>query len=129
MISFFSGFLAILILIPFFSYLLVFVIVKSITRNHKRAVRIAIDTTTFFLFISIQFMIAEIWGAAYIWFFYIGILILAIIFSIIHWKGNVEIHYRKLLKGLWRIQFIVFFVIYFIFMLYGITTSILQTVT
>ncbi|HWO77423.1 MAG TPA: DUF3397 domain-containing protein [Bacillus sp. (in: firmicutes)] len=129
MISFFSSLLAIFIMIPFFSYILVFVIVKSITRDHKRAVRNSIDITTFFLFICIQFMIAEIWGAGYIWFFYIGILVLAIIFSFFHWKGNVEIQYRKLLKGLWRIQFIVFFVMYFFFLLYGLTTSVLHTVT
>ena len=129
MISFISSFLAILIMIPFFSYLLVFVTVKSITGNHKRAVRSAIDTTTFFLFISVQFMIADIWGAGYIWFFYIGILLLAIIFSLIHWKGNVEIQYRRLLKGLWRIQFFVFFLMYFIIMIYGLTASVLQNVT
>ncbi|GAA0331074.1 hypothetical protein GCM10008967_22010 [Bacillus carboniphilus] len=125
MTQFIATLLAIFIVIPFLSYLLVFTSVKFISGNHKRAVKSAIDSTTFFLFVCIQFMIAEIWGGAFIWFFYIFILIVAILASLYHWRKKEEIQYGQLFKGVWRIHFFVFFVMYITFMVYGMTSSVI----
>lgn len=121
--------LSILIMVPFIAYVLVFIAVKLLTGNHKRAVRLAIDSTTFFLFICLQFMIAEIWSGAFIWFFYIGFFVIAIIFSLFHWRKHDEIHYSQLFKGVWRVNFLIFFVMYFGFMLYGLTTSVIKAMS
>ena len=63
----FSGFIASLISVPLLGYLAVFVISKQITGNHKQAVNLAIDFSTFLLVLSVHFLVITIWEKSFLW--------------------------------------------------------------
>jgi hypothetical protein len=50
----------------------------------------------------------------------------AIIFTIIHWKVSEDIHFLKLLKGIWRLNFLLFFTAYFIVSICGLFIHIFE---
>jgi hypothetical protein len=115
-----SSFIATLITIPILVYFLIFVISKSFTKNHRKAVHLALDFSTIFFILSVHFLVFTIWEKSYLWVIFIFMLCCAIIFVIINWKIKGEIVLRLFLKGFWRFSFIVFFVAYIGLTVYGI---------
>lgn len=47
-------------------------------------------------------------------------ILIAMIFVYVHWKVKEEIILRKVMKGFWRFNFIVFFLAYVILTVYGL---------
>ena len=56
MIDFFSWAAALLVTVPLAGYIMVFVLSKQLTGNHRRSVQRAIDFTTVFLFLRFTFL-------------------------------------------------------------------------
>ncbi|WP_075981028.1 DUF3397 domain-containing protein [Bacillus massilinigeriensis] len=128
MASFLSAVVSILIIIPLIGYLLVFIISKLMTRQHKKSVHIALDISTFLLIISVHYLILTIWNKSYFWIVILFMLFEAIAFVIVYWKVKKEINFAHVLKGYWRFNFLVFFSIYFVLMLFGVIKSISQSI-
>ncbi|RLQ95840.1 DUF3397 domain-containing protein [Falsibacillus albus] len=127
--TFLSDVAAAFVTIPFLGYLIVFIVVKQITKNHKQAVRSAIDMTTLLLFISVHFMISAIWEHSYLWLLIIFALSLGVVFVFIYWKMKGEVVISKVLRGYWRLNFIVFFLAYVLLLIYGITFRVVEAVS
>ncbi|MFB6466534.1 DUF3397 domain-containing protein [Cytobacillus sp. Hz8] len=128
MSSFLSIFLSIFITIPFLGYLMVFIITKLITGEHRKSVHLAIDCSTFLFIISVHYLILTIWHKSYFWVVILFMLIEAMIFVIIHWKIKHEIHFSKVLKGFWRFNFLIFISAYFVLLLFGVIKSVTQSI-
>lgn len=128
MASFLSAVVSILIIIPLIGYLLVFIISKLMTKQHKKSVHIALDISTFLLIISVHYLILTIWNKSYFWIVILFMLFEAIAFVIVYWKVKKEINFAHVLKGYWRFNFLVFFSIYFVLMLFGVIKSISQSI-
>ncbi|MFS0643587.1 DUF3397 domain-containing protein [Siminovitchia sp. 179-K 8D1 HS] len=120
MAAFFSSAVAFFITIPVLFYILLFTLVKQITKNHRLALNSAINATTFVLVISVHFIILTIWGRSFLGLIILAMLILAIIFTFYYWKTKEEIHYQKVFIGYWRLNFLMFTLLYIGFVLYGI---------
>jgi hypothetical protein len=124
MLSVVSSVIATLITVPCLVYILIFIISKLLTKNHRRAVQTALDFSTFFFILSVHFLLLAIWGKSFLWAIFIFIFTCAIIFVIINWKLKGEIVLSRCFKGFWRFCFLVFFIMYLILTIYGVIQRI-----
>ncbi|MCM3237827.1 DUF3397 domain-containing protein [Heyndrickxia oleronia] len=115
-------------MLPFLGYFLSFILVKQLTRNHRRAVSIAIDITTLILIISVHFLIKGIWGQSLLWLIILIILMIGLVFVVFYRSVRDEIEYSRVFKGFWRLNFLFFTTIYIILFVYGMTSRILDSV-
>jgi len=122
--SFLSVAAATLITLPLVGYLLIFILNKQITKNHKRSVQRAIDFSTLLLIISNHFLIVVIWGESFLWLIFLILIVLALIFVLYHWKVRQEIEYSRVFKGYWRMNFLLFFFSYLVLIIFGIVQRV-----
>ncbi|WP_174733829.1 DUF3397 domain-containing protein [Mesobacillus harenae] len=122
--EFFSAFIATLVTIPLLGYLLVFILSKQITKNHRRSVRLAIDSSTFLFIVSVHFIIVAIWDRSYLWAILLLLIGIALIFVVIHWKFKEEIVLPKVFRGYWRFNFLLFFSAYIVLVLVGLVQRV-----
>ncbi|MGE6258647.1 DUF3397 domain-containing protein [Heyndrickxia sporothermodurans] len=127
--TFLSWIIAILITVPLVGYLLSFIIVKQITKNHRKAVSISIDITTFILIVSVHFMIKAIWNHSFLWLIFLFMLLLALSFVIIYRYLRNEIEYVRIFRGYWRLNFLLFFIVYFVLLIFGLTSRVMEAVS
>lgn len=126
MSAFFSNMLAVLMIFPFLGYLIIFVCVKQTTKNHRIAKYIGIDFTTLLLIFSVHYLMIVIWSVSYLWLLFIMMFIIGIILVFFHWKTKKEIHIGKVLRGYWRMHFLVFSSVYFFLLLFGLIKKIVE---
>jgi hypothetical protein len=124
MSSVISSFIATLITIPILVYITIFVITKQVTKNHRKAVHVALDFSTVFFILSVHFLMFTIWERSFLGIIFIFLLCCAIIFVIINWKVKGEIVFTLFFKGYWRFIFLVFFVSYLGLTIYGIVERV-----
>lgn len=120
MAAFFSSITAIFMIAPILFFIIVFSIVKLITKKQRTARNAAINMTTFVLILSVHFLVMAIWGKSMIWLILVVLLFVAIIFSFMFWKIKEEMIYNKMLIGYIRLNFLLFSGIYFLLFCYGI---------
>jgi hypothetical protein len=112
--------------IPYIVFFLVKYSTYQLTKKRKKAFKIGTDITTFFLFLAIERMMAEIWGHSYYWILILLFLLGCVIFTIIIWKMELELSIRKIVRMNWRLQFLILSAGYFMLMTYGIIKRILE---
>ncbi|WP_310357630.1 DUF3397 domain-containing protein [Neobacillus drentensis] len=120
LITFLSSIISIFFALPFLGFLLVFIITKLVTNNNRKSVHRALDYTTILFVISVHFLIETIWGKSLSWLIILIMILIAMIFVFVHWKVKEEIVLRKVLKGFWRFNFILFLLAYITLTLYGL---------
>lgn len=124
--AFFSMIISIFILFPILLFLLILLVGKYWYGDVKKSFRLAADITTFFLIVSVHFLLKTIFGKSFL----IGIILLLLLnLAIFSWfglkiKGSMEI--KRLLKGYWRFTFLLFLALYILLMIYGIFSGALQ---
>ncbi|HEY4553527.1 MAG TPA: DUF3397 domain-containing protein [Bacillaceae bacterium] len=123
-----SNLAALFITLPALFYLTVFIIVKQWTNDHRKAIDMAINGTTFILVVSVHFLIIAIWSRSMAGVIILFMLITALLFSILYWKKRDEIIFGKVFKGYWRLSFLLFSFVYLGLLLYGIATRIYGSV-
>lgn len=120
----FSGLIASFISVPLLGYLAVFVISKQITGNHKQAVNLAIDFSTFLLVLSVHFLVMTIWEKSFLWLILLVLFGFAALFVWIHWKYKGEIILPKVFRGYWRFNFLLFFSAYIVLVVFGLVQRV-----
>lgn len=115
-----SNIIAAIITIPLLGYFLVFIISKLVLKNHRKAVRVAIDLSTLLLVIAVHHLIIVIWHQSYLWLLLILMILIAVVFVIIHWKTKHEILLLPILKGIWRMNFLLFLTAYMFLIAFGL---------
>ncbi|PLR80981.1 MULTISPECIES: DUF3397 domain-containing protein [Bacillus] len=118
--SVFSFLIATFVTAPLLGYILIFVIAKQLTKNHRSSVQLAIDISTILLIISVHFLIVTIWDKSFLWIILLGMISIAIGFVLLHWKIKHEINLASLFKGFWRFNFLLFFSAYILLIIFGL---------
>lgn len=126
--AFLSTVAALFITLPILLYILIFYSMKQWTKNRRRSMNAAINLTTPMLIISVHFIITAIWSRSNIWGIILFMLILGIVFTYIYWKSRDEIYYSKLFLGYWRLNFLIFSVVYIVLLVYGTTSRAIEAV-
>ncbi|MGG1678818.1 DUF3397 domain-containing protein [Neobacillus sp. NRS-1170] len=120
MSSIISTILTLFITLPFLGFLLTFLIFKLVTKNTRKSVHKALDYTTILFIFSVHFLIITIWGKSLFWLIILLMIVIAMMFVLVHWKVKEEIIIKKVMKGFWRFNFILFFFFYISLTLYGL---------
>ncbi|MFJ7728924.1 DUF3397 domain-containing protein [Neobacillus sp. NPDC097160] len=115
-----SAVLTVFFTLPFLGSILVFFVIKIITKKSRKSLHKAVDYTTLLYIISVHFLIVTIWGKSFFWLIILLMIFIAMVFVFVHWKVKEEIILNKVFKGFWRFNFIVFFLAYITLTLYGI---------
>lgn len=129
MSSIFSSIIATFVTIPLLGYMLVFIISKQVTRQHRRSVHIALDVSTLLFVISVHYLILAIWEQSYLWVIILVMLFFAIIFVVIHWRVKQEINLPLVFRGYWRFNFLLFFTVYVVLIVIGLVQSVTSFVS
>lgn len=115
-----SAFLTVFFTLPFLGTILVFIVLKFITKNARKSLHRALDYTTILFIISVHFLIVTIWGKSLFWVILLIMIMFAMVFVFVHWKVKEEIVLGKVMKGVWRFSFLFFFLAYITLTLYGL---------
>lgn len=112
---------------PVFGMLLFYVFARYITKNNKRSFHVAVDTSTLFFILAVHFLVIIIWDQSYLWIILIVLVSIAMIMVVTHYRIKQEIQFKKVFKGFWRFNFLLFFLAYFCLALFGIIQRIYET--
>ncbi|MFS0782407.1 DUF3397 domain-containing protein [Bacillus sp. 1P06AnD] len=122
-----SWIIATLVTLPVLGYLLVFVSTKQITKNHRSAVDLAMNSSAFLFILSVYFLIKTIWNISFFWFILLTIILISMIVVSVHLKVRQEIVFSRIAKGIWRINALVFMCAYVILIIIGICKNVVST--
>lgn len=117
---------ATLVTIPLIGLYLVYLIAVKTTHNKLYAIKLAVDCTMLLFVMAVYFIIVEIWGLSLVWLFVLFFLFTGAVFTFLHWRMHEDIHLKKVIKGVWRFQFFVFFCLYFILLFYGLISKMIS---
>lgn len=126
MTSFIFDIYAFLALIPLIPFLLVLFITYSFKKDRKRSIQMAMDVTTFFLIGIVAAMYDEIFPGSVIngiWIILLFFLVMAGLLGNAQTRLKGKINYRKLIRVIWRISFLILSVLYIIFFIIGLIKS------
>lgn len=120
--------LATIVTLPLLAFYLIYLVSVKTTKDKKSSLKLAVDISTVSFIAAVYFIAFEIWSQSLLWLILLIILVAASIFTFIHWKVSEDIQFLKLVKGIWRLNFLLFFVMYFILSLYGLYIRIFSIV-
>lgn len=129
MISLIASITSFFVLFPYFSYLFIFIICKLITKKQRFSFHLALDVSTLFFILSVHFIMKTIWGISFLGYILLLLIVIGAVLIIYHWKiKQQEINYKKVFQAFWRVNFLVFFGIYFIFSTYGVIYYMIKSI-
>lgn len=117
------------ITLPILTFIVIFIVSKSITKNGQRSARHAVDGSTIFFIIAVYFLNQTIWGQSFLWIILLVMIFIAMIVSIVHWKVREEVDFLRIARGTWRLQFLLFSFSYLVLIIVGIVRSIVHAVS
>ncbi|WP_106768324.1 DUF3397 domain-containing protein [Paenibacillus faecalis] len=120
--------LVVMSVVPIIPFVLVYLIVTLRNKNKKKAFRLAMDVTTFFLLISVSALFNILFQSKSG--FYLILLLLLITTGLIggaqnRWKGKVDA--KRLVRAVWRLAFLTMSIGYIVFTLFGLLQYIIKT--
>ena len=118
---------AILAIMPFLSFLAVWLVLYFAFHDKKRSTKMAADITTMFLLGSVYTMSRNTLSSVFL--FWFAVLLLLIFAGWIGREQNVKrgrIDPLKIFKVVWRLAFLLFSVLYVLLLLVGIIQYILE---
>jgi hypothetical protein len=127
MTALFSGLLATIVTIPFLGFAIIYFVSTKMIEDKKRSIKLAADGSTIIFIISVHFIVHEIWQQSYLWLILIVILVTAIAMAFLQRSLYEDIHVLKLVKGIWRVNFLLFVLVYILLFTYGLTTRIISS--
>lgn len=122
----FAGLIAIFIIIPALVYMVVYAIARSSFGNNRKAAKLSIDVTTFFLILAVHFAVQAMLGKSYIWLILVILALTASIVLIVQYKAKDEVDLLRFMKGFWRMTFLLFGTAYFLLCLAGIVGRVIR---
>lgn len=124
-----SSIYGIIVIFPLIGYLIAFVVLKLVLKNHRKAVLLAIDITTLIMIFSVHHLVKVIFNQSFFWLIVIIMLFFAAILVLYVYKTKGEIEYEKIFKSIWRMYFLILLVMYVLLMLIGIYQTITSHLT
>lgn len=119
-----SNIAAAFITLPLLGYITIFVITKQAFKQHRRAVKMAIDGSALLFVISVYYLILVIWDKSLLWLILVMLILIGAAVSVAHWKVRGEIDFPKIFRAFWRLTFLVFSFAYLSLLIVGLLKSI-----
>ncbi|WP_077211425.1 DUF3397 domain-containing protein [Bacillus dakarensis] len=129
MSAFLSFIAATFVTIPLLGYLIIFIVSKQVTKQHRRSVHLALDVSTVLFIISVHFLIVTIWEKSFLWLILLMMSSIGIVVVLAHWKLKQEVDFQKVFRGFWRVNFLLFFSAYMVLIIIGIIQSVTNSIS
>jgi hypothetical protein len=110
--------------VPVLSFLASYMILRKVTKNKRKSFHISTDIMTLFLILSVNYLALVIWGKSFVWHIALLLLVIATITVFLQWKIQQDVQLKKVIKGFWRISFLLFFVGHIGLTIYGLVFRI-----
>lgn len=120
MVNLLAIFIATIVTIPILAIFIVYWIARFVTQNKKKSFHISVDISTLFFILAVHFLIIVIWGKSLLWIILLLLILIATVFVFLQWKINNEIIFKKVWKGFWRFNFLLFTLSYFSLVIFGL---------
>lgn len=127
MSEFLAGTFATIVTLPVFALIVIYFIARAVTRNNKKSFHLAIDASTLFFILAVHFILIIIWETSFLSLILTVLLVIATIMILTHYKLKEEIHFKRVFKGFWRLNFLLFFFAYFCLVTFGIIKRVFDT--
>ncbi|WP_078413475.1 DUF3397 domain-containing protein [Priestia abyssalis] len=119
-----AGITATFVTIPVLSFLISYMILRKVTKNKRKSFHISTDIMTLFLILSVNYLALVIWGESFLWLIALLLLVIAMITVFLQWKVQQDVQLKKVVKGFWRISFLLFFIGHIGLTIYGLVFRI-----
>ena len=126
MLNFISYTISIFITLPVFASMLVYIVSMLIERNKWKAIQKLVNWTTLFYIIAVTIMLTLIFDMGFTGIVLIVLLAILTLIIFIQWKNKRDVEIIRAVKLLWRISFLLFFILYGCLMLVGILKQLLS---
>lgn len=120
--------IATIITVPLIGWYFIYITTVKITKKKSYSIRLASDVSAFIFMAAVYFIMLEIWDKSFLWLILIVFFLIAILFTLIHWKKFGDIQVGRLFRGIWRFNFIIFFFSYIGLSIYGLVFNILNSI-
>ncbi|CAG9619813.1 DUF3397 domain-containing protein [Sutcliffiella rhizosphaerae] len=120
MSNIFASLLATVVSIPVLALLLFYTLARFVTKSNRRSFHFAIDSSTIIFIISVHFLIIIIWQQSMLWIILTVLLGVATLMVIGNYLIKEEINVKRVFKGFWRVNFLLFFFSYFFLSIFGV---------
>ncbi|QKS71533.1 DUF3397 domain-containing protein [Paenalkalicoccus suaedae] len=100
--------IGLIITVPLISMLLVYVVLRKVTKRKHKSLKLAVDSHVPIFAVSIYFLVRQLFHFSAVGVLLIALLTSALVFMIIHWRLTEEIDMRRILRGAWRFQFLLY---------------------
>lgn len=124
--SIITWFIATVVTFPLFGWYLLYIVKVKRTKNKRKSVRFASDWSTILFMASVYFIIYELWQQSLLLVVIAIFLLISMIFTWLHWYLSGDIHTGKLVKGIWRFNFIIFFCLHLFLVGYGLVSRLFE---
>lgn len=126
--STFAAFIATVVTIPALGWYLIYISTVKLTRQKRKAIKWASDCSAVLFMAAVYFIMEQLWEPTSVWLVLALFFSVAITFTIIYWNVMEDFYATKLLKGIWRLNFLIFVSIYILLSGYGLIRSIFSFV-
>ncbi|WP_102347038.1 DUF3397 domain-containing protein [Bacillus sp. Marseille-P3661] len=120
MVDFFAVFIATVITIPILVILLVYWITYALTKSKKRAFHLSLDYSTLIFILAVHYLLLIILERSFLWVIFLVLITIGMLFVFLQWKFNDEIVFKKVWKGFWRLNFLLFSLSYVCLVILGL---------
>src|SRR5690625_4691849 len=112
--------MALLVSVPLIPTWLIYMMSMKIYQHRWKAIHTAVNWTTIFYIISVLILFNQFFNQSFLGIISIAFVIMLSIIIIVQWKKDKEVSLLTGLKLLWRIYFLIFFLLYICLILFGI---------
>ncbi|MEI3597024.1 MULTISPECIES: DUF3397 domain-containing protein [unclassified Oceanobacillus] len=120
MLDFIVYILSFFITIPLLASFLVYIIRMIRERNKLKAFHAAVNWTTLLYIIAVTIMLGIVFDRSFVGIVLIFLLLSLSLIVFIQWRMGQDVQIKKAAKLLWRISFLLFFLLYGCLMIVGI---------
>lgn len=118
------GIVATAVTVPLLAWYIVYIFTVKVTKKKKHSIRLATDLSTLFFILSVHFICVELFQRSFLWVIFILMIMIAVGFTVLHWKTKGDISIKRVMKGAWRFNFLVFSTGYVLLLLIGLAHRI-----
>lgn len=106
--------------------IITYLIIQKMTKNNRLAVNLTVHVSTLLFIGGVHAILYVIFARSYFSWILILMLIIASGMVIFHWKVKEEIIFKKVFKGFWKFNFLIFGLLYICLTVYGLVHRILS---
>ncbi|GGH74463.1 hypothetical protein JOD43_000281 [Pullulanibacillus pueri] len=115
---------AVLIAAPMVTLFALYWLFKGIFKEAKKALHWSVDITTFFTILSVDVVMYGIWHHHFFGRILFAFILIAFLFTGLNWIFKDNIQPKKLIRGAWRFNFLIFMSLYIVLIIYGLISGI-----